>query len=101
MQQMLHMLNNYSDDVRNAAANAFACIGDEASECGPHAWLFTKTAQARKQGGGREGWREGRREPGRLFLSIQILSADKIAEVEYVLQWNWCLTPICHTPYIL
>ena len=28
---MLHMLNNYSDDVRNAAANAFACIGDEAS----------------------------------------------------------------------
>ena len=48
----------------------------------------------RKQGGGREGWREGGKEPGSLFLSIQILSADKIAEVEYVLQWNWCLTPI-------
>ena len=55
---------------------------------------FTKTAQARKQGGGREGWREGGKEPGSLFLSIQILSADKIAEVEYALQWNWCLTPI-------
>ncbi len=41
-----------------------------------------------------EGGRDGGREPGRLFLSIQILSADKIAEVEYVLQWNWCLTPI-------
>ena len=76
VQQMMHMLCNYSDDVRNAAANAFGCIGDEASECGPHACLFTKTAQARKQGGGREGWREGGKEPGNLFLSIQILSAD-------------------------
>ena len=84
MQQMLGMLNSYYIDVRDAAANAFGCIGDEASECGPHAWLFTKTAQARKQGGGREGWREGRREPGRLFLSMETLRRPPHGQEEFL-----------------